>query len=68
MRTRYTASLFGIVAVVALALRWAALRLFDRGLGRVRERDGHRPIPREKPKLAFDPDWSDDPAAIGPPA
>jgi ABC-type transport system involved in multi-copper enzyme maturation permease subunit len=56
------------VALVGLILRWAALRLFDRGLGRVREQGEQSPIPRDKPKLAFDPGWSDDPAAIGPPA
>jgi hypothetical protein len=57
-----------VVALVGLALRWASLLLFDRGLGRVRDRSKAAPTPVGKPKLVFEPDWSEDPAAIGPPA
>ena len=48
------------VAFAGLALRWAALLLFDRGLGRVRVREGHVTPLSGKAKIAFDPDFISD--------
>jgi hypothetical protein len=42
------------VALVGLVLRWTALLLFDRGLGRVRDRPEPARVAPGKPRVAFE--------------